>query len=128
MTSGRERGEVHELPTDLVVGRYTRLAVRIIERRRARRRLLPRGMLVDVAWDILLHLLAHRTDPAQGRLDAVAAATDLSPTVAIRWLSLLQADALVQYRNRPEGGSWELAGPFLARMIAYLRDNYPDEV
>lgn len=124
MNSSPELGQVHELPTDLVLGRYARLARAILARRGARRLLLPGGMLIDVAWDLLLHLLAHRGDPAQTTLEALAAGAGLSPTVAVRWLSLLQADGLVQFR--PTG--WELSPSFLPRMIAHFREHYPDAV
>ena len=124
MNSSPELGQVHELPTELVLGRYARLARTVLARRRARRVLLPGGMLVDVAWDLLLHLLAHRGDPAQTSLEALAAAAELSPTVAVRWLSLLQADGLVQFR--PSG--WELTPSFLPRMIGHFREHYPEAV
>lgn len=124
MSSSGDHGQVHELPTDIVVGRYARLARRIVVRRRARRRLLPQGMLVDVAWDLLLHLLAHRGDPRETTADALAESAELSPTVAVRWLSLLQADGLVHFRDE----HWELSGAFLARMIAHLREHYPEAV
>lgn len=124
MNSSSEPAQVHELPTELVVGRYARLAQRILVRRHSRRQLLPQGMLVDVAWDLLLQLLAARGEPGANTTDALAAAAGLSPTVAYRWLSLLQADGLVGYR----GQGWELSGLFLGRMIAHFREHYPDAV
>ena len=126
MSSNTGHGFVHELPTDLVVGRDARIACQIIVRRRARQALLPQGMLVDVAWDVLLHLLGHRAEPEQTTTEAIAAANGLSPTVALRWLSLLQADGQVQFRPERTPAGWELSVPFLARMIGYLRDHYPE--
>lgn len=120
MTSSRDLDQVQELPTDLVLGRYAGLARQIIARRQARRRLLPQGMLVDVAWDLLLQLLATRGQAGAATTDALAAATELSPTVAVRWLSLLQADGMVQFRDQ----AWELSPGFLNRILAYLRENY----
>lgn len=124
MTSSKEQPQVQGLAADVVVGRYARLAQQIIERRHARRLLLPQGMQVDVAWDLLLHLLAYCFDPAQTTVEALAAATDLSPRVALRWLSLLQADGLVELRT--EG--WALSADFMDRIIIHLRDHYTDPV
>jgi hypothetical protein len=122
MISSDEQGPVQGLATDVIVGRYARLAHQIIERRRARRALLPQGMQVDVAWELLLHLLAYRFDPAQTTVEALANAHELSPSVALRWLTLLQADALVECRA--EG--WALTGDFLDRLIRHFREHYPD--
>ena len=124
MSSSSEVGQVHELPTELVVARYAQLARRILVRRQSRRKLLPQGMLVDVAWDLLLELLAGRGEPGANTTAALAAAAGLSPTVADRWLGLLQADGLVCYR----GHGWELSAGFLARMIAHFREHYPDAI
>ena len=76
--------------------------------------------------DVLLHLLGHRAEPEQTTTEAIAAANGLSPTVALRWLSLLQADGQVQFRPERTPAGWELSVPFLARMIGYLRDHYPE--
>ena len=124
MTSSSEQGQVQGLAADVLVGRYARLAQQMIERRRARRALLPKGMQVDIAWDMLLHLLAYRFDPAETTVEALAAAHELSPPVALRWLTLLQADGLVELRT--EG--WALRGDFLERMIIHFRDHYNDPV
>lgn len=122
MINSDEQGPVQGLATDVIVGRYARLAQQIIERRHARRALLPQGLQVDVAWDLLLHLLAYRFDPAQTTLGALAEAHEISPQVAQRWLALLQDEARVECRA--EG--WSLTGDFLARMIVHFRDHYPD--
>ena len=122
MFSTSEQGPAQGLAADVVVGRYARLAQRLIERRRARRHLLPPGLPADMAWDLLLQLLAYRFDPSQTTSAALAAATELSLPVAVRWLTALQADGLVEHGT----GGWALSGEFLGRMIGHLRDHYPE--
>jgi len=122
MISNRDQGPEPGLATDGVVGRYARLAQRLLERRRARRALLPPGLPEDHAWALLLHLLAHRFDPDQTTAEALAAASDLSMAALIRWLALLQAKGLVE----PCAGGWALSSDFLTKMIAHLRDHYPE--
>lgn len=122
--SSSGQGKVHELPTDRVIGRYVPVVRKILARRKARRELLPQGMLVDVAWDLLLQIFLFRADPGAATTDSIALLVDQSPTVTARWLSLLQADGLVVCRDRGNPPVWGLSPVFLNRLLAYLREHY----
>ena len=128
MSSSGGKGKVHELPTDRVIGRYVPVVRKILARRKARRELLPQGMLVDVAWDLLLQIFLFRASPGAATTDSIAFLAGQSPTVTARWLALLQADGLVVFRERADPPAWELSPPFLARLLDYLREHYRSEL
>jgi len=128
MNSSDGRGKVHELPTDRVIGRYVPVVRTILARRKARRELLPQGMLVDVAWDLLLQIFLFRASPGAATTDSIAIMVGQSPTVTARWLSLLQSDGLVTFREHGDPPAWELTTPFLNRLLAYLREHYRSEL
>lgn len=128
MSSSGGQGKVHELPTDRVIGRYVPVVRRILARRKARRELLPQGMLVDVAWDLLLQIFLFRASPGAATTDSIAFLVGQSPTVTARWLSLLQADGLVVFRTGTDSPGWDLSASFLKRLLAYLREHYRTEL
>ncbi|HEY6870530.1 MAG TPA: hypothetical protein VI199_12315, partial [Novosphingobium sp.] len=107
--SSSGKSKVHDLPTDRVIVRYVPVVRKILARRKARRELLPQGMLVDVAWDLLLQVFLFRASPGAATTDSIAFLVGQSPTVTARWLSLLQADGLVVFRGRADPPAWELS-------------------
>lgn len=126
--SSSGKSKVHDLPTDRVIVRYVPVVRKILARRKARRELLPQGMLVDVAWDLLLQVFLFRASPGAATTDSIAFLVGQSPTVTARWLSLLQADGLVVFRGRADPPAWELSAAFLDRLLAYLREHYRGEL
>ena len=100
MSSSGGKGKVHELPTDRVIGRYVPVVRKILARRKARRELLPQGMLVDVAWDLLLQIFLFRASPGAATTDSIAFLAGQSPTVTARWLALRRGEFPTQNRMR----------------------------
>lgn len=76
------------------------LARTIYDRRRMRSRILPRALLGEPAWDMLLDLAAARGEGKQVSVTSLCIASGVPPTTALRWIGLLtEADLLCRSQD-----------------------------
>jgi DNA-binding MarR family transcriptional regulator len=72
----------------------------IIRSRADRKRFFSTKLFADPAWDILLQLYCTATERHGLALSDLAAAVDLQPPTAERWLEALEKEGLVQRCDR----------------------------
>jgi DNA-binding MarR family transcriptional regulator len=75
------------------------VASQLYHMRRSRDRLMPKGLMGEPAWDVLLALFSE--EPGRVTLSAVSQASGVPPTSAYRWIDLLSAEGLVERIAHP---------------------------
>lgn len=100
------------------------LAQEVIRRRKARTEIMPRPMLVDATWDVLLHLYvgSHSVDLCS--TEALADELELSHNVAARWMSLLMEEGLVMQWKSQGAGKWSLTEIARTKLTNYFQSNF----
>jgi DNA-binding MarR family transcriptional regulator len=102
----------------------TSAAAEIRAMRRARDRLIPKGLVGEPAWDILLELLCEHPHPVP--IERLGEGAGVRPTTAMRWVSALEAEGLVQQTSKSQdqqisvslsGRGWDLVRNCLAAML-----------
>lgn len=75
------------------------VASQLYHMRRSRDRLMPKGLMGEPAWDVLLALFSE--EPDRVTLSAVSQASGVPPSSACRWIDLLSAEGLVERIAHP---------------------------
>ena len=76
----------------------------IIRMRRRRNQFFDEGLFADPAWDILLELYLAALSQHRVTITSLCAAAAVPPTTALRWITNLEANGLIQRRADPLDG------------------------
>lgn len=77
----------------------TAAAATLYRMRRARDHLLPKGLMGEPAWDMLLALYSE--EPARLTVSSVCYGSGVPHTTALRWIGMLQSQGLVEHIEHP---------------------------
>jgi DNA-binding MarR family transcriptional regulator len=79
----------------------TRIARMVLNVRAKRRRLLNPSLFSEPAWDILLELFAAEGEGRRLSVSSVGLIADIPVTTALRWINVLEKEALVTREDDP---------------------------
>jgi hypothetical protein len=80
------------------------IARRLLRARRARDGIFPKGIFADPAWDMLLDLYVARKEGRTVSISSICIASAVPSTTALRWLGILEKEALIARQADPKDG------------------------
>jgi DNA-binding MarR family transcriptional regulator len=80
---------------------YFALATRIYEMRRQRTEFWPAELFGEPAWDIMLDLYIRECEGREVNVTSVCIASSVPQSTALRWVSLLESNGLIERRGAP---------------------------
>lgn len=93
--------------TDFALEVSEEAVTRVIEAWRERTSYLPKELLADPAWGMLLELLQAEVQDRRVSLSRLCTASEVPGSTAVRWLKALERQGLAVRRVNPEGGDNE---------------------
>ena len=99
---------------------------RAIDERRNRDKFFPKNLFADPAWDMLLELYAAELGQIRVATASLCAGAAVPPTTALRWISTLEREGLIDRRNDPLDGRRifvALSAKGVSSMEAYFESN-----
>jgi DNA-binding MarR family transcriptional regulator len=97
----------------------------IIHMRSARRKFLPAHLFADPAWDMLLDLYLSDIVSQRVSISSLCIASNVPATTALRWITSLQAEGLVERAGDPRDSRryfMSLSEKGMAAMDGYFGD------
>jgi DNA-binding MarR family transcriptional regulator len=88
-------------PAPIMDGPSATLIRNILKLRRKRANHFDSGLFADPAWDILLDLYAADLEGQQVSVSSLCIAASVPPTTALRWISTMTEDGLLQRQHDP---------------------------
>ncbi len=82
--------------------RLADLATSIYQARRSRAKHLPADLFAEPAWDMLLDLFISAVERRRISVTSLCYASDVPPTTALRWLTALEKQSLVERVAHPQ--------------------------
>lgn len=101
---------------------FREIAQAIIVRRNARSAILPKAMLVDSVWDILLLLFVEHRESGGSSTARIATLLEQSESVTARWLSVLADQGLVQHLAQKSCQGWSLTTGSILKISQYIQE------
>lgn len=120
----RSESDIDEFSTERL-RLFAHMARQEYESRFSRTSIINRNIFGEPAWDMLLDLFVARVEGVRLSVKAVCIASQVPPTTALRWITVLENEGLVDKSQDSADGRrlWiELSDLGMHRMFAYFKD------